>query len=83
MNLKIQFYKRKDDPETIITCPIPVLHVALHLLPKKIKAVLEKEGIDLNQCRDLVKEKGLKGTLIEIENPTERIVISVEQGHNK
>jgi hypothetical protein len=39
---------------------------------------LEKEGIDLKACEDLTKEKDLKGTIIEIETPGEKVVISVE-----
>jgi hypothetical protein len=39
---------------------------------------LEKEGIDLLQCNEFTKEKDLKGELIEIENPNEKIVISLE-----
>lgn len=83
MKLKIHFSNKKEGPGVTISCPIPVLHIAIHLLPKKIRTVLEKEGIDLSQCRDLVKEKGLNGTLIEIENPNEKIVISVEKGNNR
>jgi hypothetical protein len=78
-NLKIQFYKSQDEkPEKIITIPLSVLHVVGQLLPKRAKSALEKEGINLAQCKELAKEKGLVGTLIEIENPTEKMVISVE-----
>ena len=78
-NLKIHLYKNPEEkPEKIITIPLSVLHVVSQLLPKRIKSALEKEGIDLTQCKELVKEKGLVGTLIEIENPPEKIVISVE-----
>ncbi len=78
-NLKIQFFKNKDDkPEKTITIPLSALHVVGKLLPKRAKSALEKEGINLAQCKELAKEKGLVGTLIEIENPPEKIVISVE-----
>ncbi len=78
-NLKIHFYKNKDDkPEKIITIPLSMLQVVGQLLPKRAKSALEKEGIDLAQCKELAKEKGLVGTLIEIENPTEKMMISVE-----
>jgi len=55
-----------------------VLHVVSQLLPKRAKSALEKEGIDLAKCKTLATEKGLVGTLIEIEDPTEKMVISVE-----
>ncbi len=78
-NLKIHFYKNKDDkPEKIITIPLSMLQVVGQLLPKRAKSALDKEGIDLTKCKDLVTAKGLVGTLIEIEDPTEKMVISVE-----
>jgi hypothetical protein len=78
-NLKIQFYKNQEEkPEKTITIPLSALQVISQLLPKRAKSALEKEGIDLAQCKELAKEKGLVGTLIEIENPTEKMVISVE-----
>ena len=79
-NLILRVYKpgKPEKPETTITIPLSVLHIAMQLLPKKTKSSLEKEGIDISQCSELIKEKHLKGTLIEIENPTERVVISVE-----
>jgi hypothetical protein len=78
-NLKIQFYKSQEEkPEKTITIPLSMLQVVGQLLPKRAKSALEKEGINLAQCKELAKEKGLVGTLIEIENPTEKMVISVE-----
>ena len=78
-NLKIQFYKKQEEtPEKIITIPLSALQAVGQLLPKKAKSALEREGINLTQCKELAKEKGLVGTLIEIENPTEKMVISVE-----
>ena len=79
-NLILRIYKsgKPEKPETTITIPLSVLHIAIKLLPRKAKSSLEKEGIDINQCSELIKEKHLMGTLIEIENPTEKVVISVE-----
>jgi len=78
-NLKIQIYKKREKPETIITFPLSTLHISVQLLPKKIKTILEKEGIDISQCSELVKERDIKGTLVELENPNERMVISIEK----
>ena len=76
--LKVYVHKKGGELETGVTVAFSVLHVAVRLLPKKIKAVLEREGIDLIKCKELVKEKDLKGTLIEIESPEEKLIISVE-----
>lgn len=78
-NLKIRLYKsQKVIPEKEVTIPLSVIHIAMHFLPAKLKEVLKREEIDILRCKDLVKEKGLFGTLIEIETPEERIAISVE-----
>lgn len=79
-NLKITVCKsgQEDKPEKIITMPLTSLRLAIQLLPKKVKSILEKEGIELGQCTELIKEKDLKGTLIEIESPNEKMVISIE-----
>ena len=78
-NLKIQFYKNQEEKaEKTITIPLSALQVVSQLLPKRAKSALDKEGINLAQCKDLAKEKGLVGTLIEIEDPTEKMVISIE-----
>lgn len=77
--IKIRIFKIGDDkPETTITIPLGVLRVASKLIPKKASAALEKEGIDLNEIVELSENEKVHGTLIEIENPDERIVISIE-----
>ena len=79
-NLILHVYKtgKPEKPETIITLPLSVLHISMQLLPKKIKTILEKEGIDLSQCSELVKERDIKGALVELENPNEKMVISIK-----
>ena len=77
--LMLHLYKRQDaKPETTITIPLTSLHLSMQFIPKKVKSFLEKEGIDLKQCEELIKEKDVKGTIIEIENPGEKMAISVE-----
>ena len=77
--LKVFVYMRQEaKPERTVTIPLSVIHVAIQLMPKKTRAALEKEGIDLMQCKELTKEKDIKGTLIEVETSNEKIVISVE-----
>jgi len=79
-NLLISIYKSKSEmkPESVVTIPFATIHIAIEFLPKRVKNVLEKEGIDLYSCKDLVKEKDLQGILIEIENQNERMVLAVE-----
>ena len=77
--LKIDTYKPgKKDPETKITIPLSSLAISEKLLPIRIKASLEREGIDLSELSLLFAKQGPKGTLIEIENVNERLVISIE-----
>jgi hypothetical protein len=77
--LQIAFYRpNKNDPDTRIKIPLSSLNISEKLLPSKAKASLEREGIDLNHLSELFAKQGPKGTLIEIENPEERIVISIE-----
>jgi hypothetical protein len=78
-NLRISVYKPgHKEPDKIINMPLTSLHIALELLPQRIRSSLDNDGIDLTECRELTKVKELRGTLIEIEQPNERMVISVE-----
>ena len=77
--LKIHIYKPgKPEPETRITIPLSVLHISEKLLPSKVKNSLDTEGINLNELSGLFAKQGPKGTLIEVENLSEKIVIIVE-----
>ncbi len=79
-NLKVHVYKTGDDtkPEKTVTIPFSSLHAAVQLIHTVIKVFLKKEGIDISQCKDIADEKDLKGTIIEIEHPSKKLVISVE-----
>ena len=78
--LKIHIYNSEHDakPEKTITIPLSTIHISMRFLPKDIKAFLKKEGIDMGKFSELNKEKNMRGTLIEIQNPTEKVVISLE-----
>ena len=77
-NLMIHVYETgKSKPETVITIPIQMLYISLKLIPQKIQISLEKEGIDIKVLNELATKKGPKGTLIEVEKPTEKLVISL------
>ena len=79
-NLIIQYYERLGDtkPTLTVTIPLSIIHIAYSFIPKKLKAIIEKEGIDIRQSKELVKEKDLIGELVEIENISERLIISVD-----
>jgi hypothetical protein len=82
-NLRIEIYKPgQKEPEKTVSVPLSSLDISLKLMPQKIKASLEAEGVDLTVCSDLTKEKDLRGALIEIERRGETLVISVE-GNNR
>ena len=77
-NLKINLYETgKAKPESIITIPLTVLHIAQPLIPKRVKESLEREGVDIGSLSELASKKGPKGTLIEIESVKEKLVISI------
>ena len=79
-HIKIHTYNPKQEkPVKTITIPLSTIHVSMRFLPKDIKAFLKKEGIDMGKFSDpLTKEQNLRGPFIEIENPTEKVVISLE-----
>ena len=77
--LKIDIYKpQKKEPDTRVTIPLSSLSISEKLLPSRVKASLEREGIDLSELSVLFAKQGPKGTLIEVENMAEKIVISIE-----
>ena len=69
-NIKIELYRSKnaEKPLKATTIPLKTIDIGIQFLPKEIKSSLEREGIDLMPCRDLIKEKDLKGTFIEVEH---------------
>jgi hypothetical protein len=77
--LKIRVYKTDPtEPETVVTIPLAVVRIATKLMPKKARAALENEGIDLNEIASLAEKQDVKGELVEVETQTERIVITIE-----
>jgi hypothetical protein len=77
--LKLSLYKAgQTKPDTVVTIPLGVLPVSINLVPRKIQTALEKHGIDLGSLNQLVGKKSPRGTLIEIEQGNERMVIGVE-----
>ena len=79
--LKIRIFKNNDtQPDTTITIPLNILKVASKLIPKRAIAVLENEGIDLNQIIEISQNEEVSGTLVEIEKhkKNEKVIIAIE-----
>lgn len=79
--LKIRIFKNSDtQPDTTITIPLGILKVASKLIPKRAVAILENEGIDLNQIIEISQNEEVRGTLVEIEKhkKNEKVIISIE-----
>ena len=77
--LRIQIYKPGEtEPKTRISVNLGLARLASKILPRKIKQDLEKEGVDLDEVLALIARENVRGKLVEIEKPTERIVISVD-----
>ena len=78
-NIKIHMFESdKSKPEKTVIISVTRLEVAQKLMPSDIKAMLKKEGIDINQLTDLSTQTISKGTLIEVQTGKNRIVIDVE-----
>lgn len=72
------FEPGKAEADTKVSIPLASLHVAINVLPKKVKTALDREGIELNGLSELIGKKSKKGELIEIENAQGKLSILVE-----
>jgi hypothetical protein len=78
-SLNVQIFKAgRTEPETRITISLAVPQIALKLMPKSLRSKLEEEEIDLNELAALIEKEEVRGTLMEIENPEEKLVISID-----
>ena len=79
--LKIRIFRGDDPaPDVTVTVPLGVLKVASRMIPRKVAAVLEEHGIDLDQIVDLSKFDEPLGTLVEIEEhkKNKKMVLAIE-----
>ena len=76
-NLKLLF-SGHGKAETKITIPIAVFNISEKIISKKVKAFLEKEGIDLAEFCERYTENDPKGLMIQIEKLDEKLVIMTE-----
>ena len=80
-DLKIRVFKNGEEkPETTVTIPGNVLKISSKLIPKKLAAILQEEGIDIDEIIRLSENPDAQGTLIEVEEhkKNEKVVIVLE-----
>ena len=80
-DLKIRVFKGDDEkPDTTVTIPGNILKIASTLIPKKLAASLQEEGIDIDEIIRLSENPDAQGTLIEVEEhkKNKRVVIVLE-----
>ena len=78
-NIKIHMFEGdKSKPEKTVIISVARLEIAQKLMPSDIKAMLKKEGIDINKISDLAAQNVPKGTLIEVHTGKDKIVIDIE-----
>ncbi|HXP97933.1 MAG TPA: hypothetical protein VN809_14555 [Telmatospirillum sp.] len=77
-SLKIRIYAQ-EELKTTVTLPLFLISTAFKFVPKKVKADLEADGIDIESIINANKENFI-GTVVDIEKHDEnsRIVISLE-----
>lgn len=77
INLTILIYKRTI-AEIKVIIPFDRLKLSADLIPIQVRKLLQRDDIRLTDLTNLSETDILKGKLIEIESPEEKIVISVE-----
>ena len=80
-DLKIRVFKSDEEkPDTTVTIPGNILKIASTLIPKKIAASLQEEGIDIDEIIRLSENPEAQGTLIEVEEhkKNKKVVIVLE-----
>ena len=80
-DLKIRVFKSGEaDPDTTVTVPGNVLKIASKLIPKRLTAVLQDKGIDVDEIIKLSENPDAQGTLVEVEEhkKNEKIVVALE-----
>jgi hypothetical protein len=80
-DFKIRIYKDgESDPTTTITIPSGILKVASKLIPKRALAVLQDNGIEIEELIKLSYNPEVEGTLVEIEEhkKDKKIIVSLD-----
>jgi hypothetical protein len=80
-DLKIRVFKSGEaNPDTTVTVPGNVLKIASKLIPKRLTAILQGKGIDIDEIIKLSENPDAQGTLVEVEEhkKNEKIVVALE-----
>ncbi|MBC8213653.1 MAG: hypothetical protein ISR90_02145 [Candidatus Marinimicrobia bacterium] len=67
-----------DKPEVKVQIPLKVAKLVNTLIPGKVKDELNKENIDISKILNSINELDDIGTLVEVEQETQQIIIAVE-----
>jgi len=79
-SLKVRIFREGESkPGTTITIPVKVFRVAQRFVPRSIAAVLDQEGIVLDDILALAESDEVQGTFMEIEQEGLRFIFSVER----
>ena len=80
-DLKIRVFKGDEEkPDTTVTIPGNVLKIASKLIPKKLAAELQEDGIEIDEIIRLSDNPDAQGTLIEVEEhkKNKKVIIVLE-----
>ncbi len=80
-DLKIRVFKKgRADPSTTVSIPAGILKIAANLIPRRAKAALEDEGIDVEEIARLSDNPDAHGVIADIEDHDkgERVVLAFE-----
>ena len=74
------FENNEKKPAQTVTIPLGILKLARNFVPKRAKAALEKEGIDLDKIITLADQQESRGVLLEVDDHKKkrRVVVSIE-----
>jgi hypothetical protein len=78
-NLSILIYENDEtEPTTKVRIPLTLMKIANKLVPERINKELQKEDIDLKQILSAIDELEDIGTILEVENKDEKIIIAID-----
>ena len=76
-NLKINVYK-KTKLETTYSIPCKIIKLGTDVVPAPVTAMLEQEGISIDEIAKLASKPDLAGTLVVVEHHAHGDKIAIE-----
>jgi hypothetical protein len=77
--LIIEVRKGQTEPETITTIPFGAIRLISQIVPKEPAAILEEEGLNLEEIIMLAEKEGVTGMLVEIKKLKKTMTIAIEK----